>query len=82
MTMFTVFYSHPYHQPEGGHYTIDRPTAEIAGSEAADMLPEDICPDEDPEYLELETIRDELVVKVYEGAHTVQPQDPPAYEFT
>ena len=82
MTVFTVFYRHPYHLKEGGHYVVDRPTAEIAGTEAADMLPEDLWPDEDPEEIDLTIIRDELEVAVYEGAHTAPPDGPPAYEFT
>lgn len=81
MALFTVFYSHPHHMPEGGHYTVDRPTAEIAGREAADMLPEDLSEDEEPEFLALETIRDELEIKVYPGEHSVQPTEEPAYEF-
>lgn len=81
MATFTVLYRHPYHLREGAHYTVDRPSAEIAGKEAADMLPYDLSPDDEPEYLELESIRDDLEIKVYEGVHSAQPEGQPAYEF-
>lgn len=94
MAIFTVFYSHPYHCREGSHYTVDRPSAEIAAKEAFDMLPEDISDEERPapdalDFKEatsefetnLSRLADDLEIKVYVGTHTVQPEGSPTYVF-
>lgn len=81
MPLFTIFYSHPAHLREGGRYEVIRSSAAIAGKEAVDMLPDDLSPDEDPELLDIESIRDDLVIAVYDGRHTIRPDGPPAWEF-
>lgn len=89
---FTVFYRHPLHMPEGGRYTVNRTSARIAGREAADMLPDDLCETEEPskedgedarwEYSrDIERIRDDLEIKVYAGIHESQPAGEPDYEY-
>lgn len=90
MPDFTVFYSHPRLMREGGSYTVERASAEIAGEEALDMLPGDLCEDEEPvgdpdseegraHETELSLICDDLEVAVYAGALRERPAGEPAF---
>ncbi len=75
---YTVFWSHPYHGT--GAFTVDAASAQIAGQEAADSLPEDFA-DDDQDELELSSIRDDLDIAVWEGTHTARPETDPVFVF-
>ena len=87
-----MFHSHPHLCPKGGRYVVDRPSAVIAGDEAIETLPEDLCENErpDPDELdatsefetELSIIADDMKSFVFEGERDTQPEEPPAYEVT
>lgn len=68
---FSVFYSHPFHGR--GNYTVASISAQQAGKEAADMLPEDFSDEENPEDIDLDIIRDELEIRVYAGHLDTEP---------
>lgn len=68
---FTVFYSHPFHG--AGNYTVASISAQQAGTEAADMLPEDFSDDDEPESIDLDIIRDDLDIRVFAGRHEAEP---------
>ncbi len=81
MPVFTVCYRHPHHIPEGGRYEVTSVSAEAAGNEALDTLPDDLSPDEEPELQDLETIRDDLEITVFAGSLSSKPDGPPAWEL-
>lgn len=81
MPEFTIFYRHPHHLPEGGRYQVTSVSAEAAGNEALDTLPDDLSPEDEPEYLELESIRDDLEITVYEGVYSSKPDSMPSWEL-
>lgn len=74
---FTVFWSHPYHG--SGSLQVDATTAKQAGDDTSDSLAEDFAEDED-DMLEVASIRDDLEIDVFEGAHKERPTATP--EFT
>lgn len=68
---YTVFYSHPFHG--SGYYTVASISAQQAGKEAADALPEDFSDDDEPESIELDIIRDDLDIRVFAGRLDAEP---------
>lgn len=87
MSQFSVFWKHPVHGE--GSYVTEGPSAQAVGDAALDALASDLCdsePGEDEEgddgghFLDVETIKDDLEIAVYDGSHTARPAAGPAHE--